>query len=246
MGKQDELIFADSLLQSRIKASKERRAKMIQSNVPGVSPYPSLNEIEETHILFTNIKCKPFVKMAMEYSRTPKSNVSLSSQVDFDIPQFGDFFSDMVVHVVIDKITADVAGSNSTTPDVALVRYCDYPGERLFQSVSFTVNSSPLDEIYQEVYPMTRQFRVSQDKLAGWKRSMGQSEPHEGVYMHSTTISAGAQERQLHARVSDGYQTYKQQQPALELFVPLLFWFCDIRQAVPSAAIPVVPLRFQI
>lgn len=240
VGKQDELIFADSLLQSRIKESKDRRAAMIQAGNTTISPYPSLNEIEQTHILFTNIKCKPFVKMAMEYSRTPKSNVSLASQVDFDIPQFGDFFSDMVVHVVIDPVTASFTGSGSDASDTALVRYCEYPGERLFQHVAFTVNNGPLDEIYQEVYPMTRQFRVSQDKLAGWKRAMGQSSPHDGYYQYPSTTSSTAAPtgNQLHLRLSDGYQTYKPSQPALELFVPLLFWFCDIRQAVPSAAIP--------
>ena len=89
-------------MQNRIADSKAKRMAMIKAGNDSISPYPSLNEIEQTHILFTNIKCKPFVKMSMEYSRTPKSSVTLESQVEFDIPQFGDFFSDMVVNVVFD------------------------------------------------------------------------------------------------------------------------------------------------
>lgn len=240
VGKQDELIFADTLLQNRIADSKAKRMAMIKAGNDNISPYPSLNEIEQTHILFTNIKCKPFVKMSMEYSRTPKSSVTLESQVEFDIPQFGDFFSDMVVNVVFDTVTASATGSAADASDVALCRYCDYPGERLFRKVQFTVNNAPLDEYYQEVYPFHRQFKVPADKLSGWNRSVGQSSANRAVaeYLSTTSSTAAPLGNQLEMRVLNGYQTYKTSQPRLSLNIPLLFWFCDIRQAVPSAAIP--------
>ena len=227
-------------MQNRIADSKAKRMAMIKAGNDSISPYPSLNEIEQTHILFTNIKCKPFVKMSMEYSRTPKSSVTLESQVEFDIPQFGDFFSDMVVNVVFDTVTASATGSAADASDVALCRYCDYPGERLFRKVQFTVNNAPLDEYYQEVYPFHRQFKVTADKLAGWNRAVGHSGANRAVaeYLSTTSSTAAPLGNQLEMRVLNGYQTYKTSQPRLSLNIPLLFWFCDIRQAVPSAAIP--------
>lgn len=227
-------------MQNRIADSKAKRMAMIKAGNDSISPYPSLNEIEQTHILFTNIKCKPFVKMSMEYSRTPKSSVTLESQVEFDIPQFGDFFSDMVVNVVFDTVTASATGITANASDVALCRYCDYPGERLFRKVQFTVNNAPLDEYYQEVYPFHRQFKVTADKLAGWNRAVGHSRSNRAVaeYLSTTSSTAAPLENQLEMRILNGYQTYKTSQPRLSLNIPLLFWFCDIRQAVPSAAIP--------
>ena len=53
---------------------------------------------------FTNAHFKPFVALGYEYNKvnTQAGSVSLGSEVQFSIPQFGDFFNDMVLHVAID------------------------------------------------------------------------------------------------------------------------------------------------
>ena len=61
-----------------------------------------------------------------------------------------------------------------------LVRYCEYPGNRLFQDVKFDVNGNPLDE-YDDIVPVfLTKFCLAPNKVAGFKRLVGQEVPLEG------------------------------------------------------------------
>ena len=61
-----------------------------------------------------------------------------------------------------------------------LVRYCEYPGERLYQSVKFDVNGNPLDEYNDTTINMIRKFTIGADKIVGYKRLVGQEVCREG------------------------------------------------------------------
>ena len=140
------------------------------------------------------------------------------------------------------------------------VRYAEYPGQRLFKRVKFEVNGNPLDEYTSEAYMFYQKFRVGPHKMTGWKRLLGQEVPVDAVsdmvsgtgitnynvgaaatsstgYPLSYTES-GATIRRL-TQVLNGPQTPKLTQPALDLWIPLLFWFnTDTRLSIPSVSIP--------
>jgi len=235
-GKQDRMLMASELLSQRLAEVKMQRASMD-------NPNPTLSDIEKTHILFMNAHFKPFAAMAYEYNKVSANNPTLGSKVQFSIPQFGDFFSDMVVYV---KLTSPTASSTtSLSPrgdsDHPIFRWCDYPGERLFQKVSFDVNGNPLDEYYPDTYNMHRQFYVTEDKMAGWKLNMGQESDIQAQYKYydTTTTARAPADARVMLNYRNGYQTYKRSHQDLEMLIPLLFWFnTDPRLAIPSVAIP--------
>jgi hypothetical protein len=105
-GKADKMILATKLLEQRLKDVRCAREKRIQEEMHSKNktiddPIPTLADIEQTHVLFVNAHFKPFVTMAYEYNKVrPQSGtVVLNSSVTFSIPQFGDFFHDMVCYV---------------------------------------------------------------------------------------------------------------------------------------------------
>jgi hypothetical protein len=102
-GKADNLIYATKLLNTRI-------AQIKNSNKDQEDTSPTLSEIERTHMLFVNAHFKPFVMIGFEYMKSRpttagmKLNVDSNSLLKYNIPQFGDFFSDMALSARIKKI----------------------------------------------------------------------------------------------------------------------------------------------
>jgi subtilase family serine protease len=138
--------------------------------------------------LYVNSHFKPFAAIGYEYNKVVPNagNPTFGADVTFSIPQFGDFFSDMVVNAVLSPVACtagtvpslpayigldsqSTAGGISTSytnnaltgvctryryryvdangtlvqPAAAatnFIRYCEYPGERLFAKVKFEVN----------------------------------------------------------------------------------------------------------
>jgi hypothetical protein len=246
-GKPDRLLVATALLNQRIKdVVCARRAA-------GKEATPTLLDIERTHILFVNAHFKPFAAVGYEYNKVrPNSGTStFAGTVQFSIPQFGDFFHDMVLHAVFSEtyadaktaptpsttvrtaapgaygltniipLTADIATATSvsTTPGTDwaatalvagataaipgeyyeyslvdafgtpvapaatyrnMVRYVEFPAERFASKVKFDVNGNPLDEYTHRAASMLRKFTVSDEKLVGYKRLVGQEVPIEG------------------------------------------------------------------
>ena len=234
-GKQDRMLMASELLSQRLAEIKASRANMD-------NPNPALSDIERTHILFMNAHFKPFAAMAYEYNKVVANNPTLGSKVQFSIPQFGDFFSDMVVYVKLTSPTVSFSGTaTNAARDCAVFRWCDYPGERLFQKVSFDVNGNPLDEYYPDTYNMHRQFCVTPGKRVGWDKCMGQEVPVEAFYKYHDDSAVATAPRSARASFThrNGHQTYKREHSDLEMLIPLLFWFnTDPRLAIPSVAIP--------
>jgi hypothetical protein len=228
-GKPDRLLLATALLNQRILdvACARRRANK--------DPTPTLLDIERTHILFVNAHFKPFAAIGYEYNkvRTGSGSASLGGTVQFSIPQFGDFFHDMVLRAVMSEcFVANTTAAPSpavtstsgpyslanTYPDTTttaranwdgaalgatfitayelvdafgtsvadgatyrnMIRYVEYPAERLCAKVKFDVNGNPLDEYTYRVASMLRKFCVSDEKMVGYQRLVGQEVPFEG------------------------------------------------------------------
>lgn len=239
-GKLDSMLVADNLLRQRL-------AMIYDENSADVSvedPTPTLVDIEESHVLFVNAHFKPFAAMALEYQKV-KSNSGtpqLGGEVQFNIPQFGEFINDMVVHIKLSApvLTQDPPGAPG---DTDYYRYHDFPGERLLQKVSFDVNGNPLDDYDSFAYVNHRQFEVGCNKVCGYYRAVGQELPRDAVYDQDATIDFGAGESFIEkTQICAGLQTprayFPDEPQILEVFMPILMWFRDPRQSIPSVAIP--------
>lgn len=252
-GKQDRMLMASALLASRIQKARENRKCAGQSDCT-----PTLYDIERTHILFTSAHFKPFAAIGYEYNKvTPTAgtvalNENSTQNVTFSIPQFGDFFCDMIVHVTMEQPKMEYSDSVLDSQK-NLFRWCDYPGERLLKRVKFEVNGNPLDEYTSDAVNFHREFLLQPNKELGWNRCMGQEEVEEGWVDQPNWVNSGVSSSDINYRTkvhtTSGLQTptgNKQldvnndgKTDKVELFIPLLFW-CnkDPRLAVPSVAIP--------
>lgn len=225
-GKADRLLQATQLLNQRLRDCACARAAQ------GKDPTPTLQDIEKTHVLHVNAHFKPFAAIAFEYNKvraqSGQADLTGSGSITFSIPQFGDFFHDMVARMTLGAAysslqtsptggdTATFKGISSTFPidgnswnhvddaDFAttkytlvnafgdtvaattpnayrnMVRYCEYPGERLFTKVQFDVNGNPLDEYFSSTVSMLRKFTIGADKIRGYKQLVGQEVCAEG------------------------------------------------------------------
>lgn len=219
-GKSDRLINATGLLNQIIKdVMCARRAAHKADETP------TLSDLERTHWIPVNAHYKPFAAIGYEYNKVrPQSgNPTLGGGVTFSIPQFGDFFNDMVVRTRLSAFSSNVgttpvqgtiaafplnviAGTTAVTMtaynivDISgnilvagvasspaagvtyrnFVRYCEFPGNRLFTGVRFDVNGNPLDQYTSEAATMLEKFTVTPNKREGYNRLVGQENPVEG------------------------------------------------------------------
>lgn len=243
-GRQDRLLMATTLLSSRLKQIQSVRAQN-----PTISdPTPTLADIEKTHIIFMNAHFKPFAAVAYEYNKVAVSSgeALLGNDIQFAIPQFGDFFHDMVLHISLKQptlISTAVKAGNEPA-----MRWCHYPGERIIKKCQFEVNGNPLDEYTSDLMNFHREFHVPPNKLTGWKRCVGQEMPNEGFEDQPNWVSNGVSASSLTHRFTktmyNGSQTPTGQKDLastgnLEMFIPLLFWCnTDPRLSIPSVSIP--------
>jgi hypothetical protein len=223
-GAQDRLLMATALLNQRL-----REIKRIRCKNPAIrDTTPTLTDIERTHVLYINANFKPFVAIGYEYQSTQAQFgiVSLGNEIAFSIPQFGDFFHDMVLNVELSSFSA-AAGDQ--------VYYTDFVGHRLMQLVQFEVNGNFLDQYDSNVMNFHYNFTVPDYKKRAWLQAIGQEIP-ESAYL---TANPGVDEYRQQLAILSGPQTPKATQPTLSLWIPLLFWFnCDVRLSIPSVAVP--------
>jgi hypothetical protein len=177
----------------------------------------------------------------------PSNGAQLGQEVQFSIPQFGDFFGDMCLHIVLSAPT--VTHTVTTVINADYARWIDLVGHKLCSAVSFSVNGNDLDAYDSNVYNMYRQFKVSPGKRVAWDRCVGQEVQRSGFVdqdPNGATLPVGPpagppyyQSWRQAATIADGAQTPKFTPDGLELFMPLLFWFnLDPRLAIPSVSIP--------
>lgn len=307
-GKADRMIMATELLNKRIKDIVCYRARKRYPD-----PTPTLLDIERTHVLFVNAHFKPFAAIGYEYNkvRSGSGQTQYGGSVQYSIPQFGDFFHDMVVNARLAAASAttwtnsdipafpgfigdidDVVTNTSSVSAVSnnpvytrytyeyvtedgsivdrgaatgqnYVRYCEFPGQRLFKHVKFDVNGNPLDEYDTTVAMMHQKFHVAPGKQSGYKRLVGQEVPdvgysdlcsiagsspfgsdHVGLTLQAggtapiAPVNASLTARK-EVQVVHGPQTPKVSQPELDMWIPLHFWFNkDPRLSIASVSIP--------
>lgn len=244
-GKQDRMLMATALLHERLKAINQFKMATNGGPANATQNLPSLTDIEKTHVLFTNAHFKPFAAIGFEYNkvRATSGNPALGQTIQFSIPQFGDFFNDTTCHVILNQPTLTPDGGTADS-DSPLMRWANFPGERLLESVQQEVNGNPLDEYTHHATNMHREYRVSASKRLAWDRCVGQEEAERGFVSQPNWAASGVAPASVTSRMRQdvhvGAQTPTGQKTGtLELFIPLLFWYNkDVRLAVPSVSIP--------
>ena len=229
-GEQDRFLLATDILNRRIQKLEKERC--MDPNIK--NKMPTLVEIERTHILYVNAHFKPFVAIAYEYDKigVQEGEIRFGNEITFSIPQFGDFFHDMVLNV---KLTG--LGAGILSPQA---RYCDFLGHRLLKKTSFEVNGNILDEYSSNVYNFHYNFRTPLQKRRTWKDNVGQEISHLAYLTQNPTVDEYREVK----NIVDGPQTPKASQINsrgydVEMFIPLLFWFnTDPRLSIPSVSIP--------
>lgn len=225
-GMQDQIIMATELLNKRLREISRMRCK----NPAIRDKTPTLVDIERTHVMFMNHHFKPFVAIGYEYQAiAPQGPVpKFGTQAVYSIPQFGDFFADMVLHIKLEGM--------ASTNILNRPAYCDFLGHRLLQLVQFEVNGNLLDFYDSDLYNIHYNFFISQTrKELNWFRCVGQEWPKTAY----VTGAPGIQNWRQGVAIYDGPQTRKDAHPLVELWMPLMFWFNrDSRLMIPSVSIP--------
>lgn len=230
-GVQDKLLMATEYLSRRIQViamkDKEKNSTLNKSYLNlDASWLPDVNLISKSHTIFTNGSFKPFVAAGFEYNKVSAQGIiKFGTDVVFDIPTFGDYINDCVIHVKLSKL--------KTVDPRDRVRYVSMLGHKLFKKILFKVNNNPLDMYYTEDYNFFYEFHVPPEKRIGWLRNMGQQMAYEAIVTSDP-------ESDFHSEIkyfTDGNQTFKQEHDEIHLWVPLLFWFKDIYNSLPNASI---------
>lgn len=125
-GKADKMIMATDLLRQRIEQVKCARRAARDKGLAGYDDdTPTLVDVERSHILYVNAHFKPFAAIGYEYQKVGPQTGTPAWRADltYSIPQFGDFFYDMVLHLKLDAVS-----SSSVDPAVALTGSAGTPG----------------------------------------------------------------------------------------------------------------------
>ena len=224
----DDMINNNKRLLQRLSEFNKRASQIkLDPNDPNYisiqnSVSPILNFIERTHHVFVNGSFKPHIAIGNQYTKVSASNPSFGTQLSFDIKPFGDFWSDMVLHIQLKGLGA------SDNRD--RVRYITYPGHRIGNLYQFQFQGIKVDEYDYNLYNIHQQFSVLPEKRAGWDRCMGQEIPMRGFLTPDPNIDMYREYR----KIGNGAQTLKQNHDVLDLWIPILFWFKDIRYAFPQ------------
>jgi len=229
---QDKLLMATEYLNKRIQNIATKNKELNPSIDPSYlnldeSWLPDVNIISKSHTIFTNGSFKPFVAAGFEYNKVDiQGPIKYGTDVVFDIPIFGDYLNDCVIHIKLSKL--------KTVDPRDRVRYVTMLGHKFFKKLLFKVNNNLLDMYYSDDYNLFYNFNVPPEKKTGWLRNMGQQIPYEAM------ITADP-ESDFHSEIkyyTDGNQTFKQEHGEVHLWIPLLFWFKDVHNSLPKTAIP--------
>lgn len=160
---------------------------------------------------------------------------------------------------------ASVSQVPSTGAATNYVRFCEYPGVRLYSEIRFEVASSVLDKYTSLASITIAKKAIQPNKINAWKKLVGQEVPVEsysdltafaGQNGYQGPMGTGAITSQFGVPdpVNDslasssykvaktylnGLQTPQASFSNIQLWTPLWFWFnTDVHLAIPSAAIP--------
>jgi len=219
----DAWFTASDQLRQRLAAIRAKRQAAGRENTQ-----PTFTDVAQTHTLYMHAQYRPYVATASEYAHVKASGDSAGqlgpsgTTLDFTPPTYGHFTSDIALHIRFRAVgSATAAATLSTSKAVStqpLYRYCAYPGVRLLQCVKLYSDSMLVDEYTVDEATEYGKHFVGADQRAGWDRCHGQQEVRQATFPANGYTGI--------LTYSDGPQTPKFFQEALDLFIPLQFWNC--------------------
>lgn len=217
-GIEDKFLTATELIRKTIQTNTLGKTRL--RSLPD-DALPKLSDIHKTHILFCDYSYRPFVSIGTQYNKKIKQ-ASFGKEIRIGLDKFGQFISDMVLHIRISKFRALDSRDR--------VSYTAFPGHKLLKRVRFQVNQVDIDEYDTEDYNNFYQYQLHSSDRIGWHRCVGQEVPFTCKLMADPLFDMHQEERNFF----NGAQTPKHEQDALDLWIPLLFWFRDYKQALPA------------
>jgi len=169
-GKADRMIMATQLLNQRIKDIMMARRQAGKSDMT-----PTLVDIERTHLLYVNAHFKPYAAIAYEYNkvRPQTGGINFGNSMQFSIPQFGDFFFDMVVNIVLPQVT----GTQVSFPTAASLLTPSFVGRDGDGKLITELKNHFTEVVFK--------------KLDSGHVIKGHDTPHGGKHFPSGTVSVG-------------------------------------------------------
>lgn len=221
----DKYFTATDLLKSRIDAIRDLRANTATPN-----HQPTFSDIERSHLLYIRSSYRPYVNIASEYTRIKASGDGTSSigpaggTIQFTIPTYGQFTSDMAIHIKFKAI-----GTQSPIEGSPYFRYCALPGVRMFKNISLRSDQVIIDEYTPDDVIAHSKFFVRADQRTSWERCNGQQEAKEASFYSNEYTGTFI--------YRDGPQTPKTYHEGFDIYAPLQFWCCgDVSHALLNAA----------
>ena len=227
----DGYFTASDYLRARLDKIRAERKERGETNVQ-----PTFADIAQSHLVYIRGTYRPYVATASEYVRVKPYGDATGSigaaggTLVFNFPIYGHFTSDILLHVRLAAVGTAAPGA-VPSPATPYLRYCAFPGLRALRNVSLKSASTVVDEYSRDDAVAWSKHFVGADAQEGWARCLGQQERKVASYFSGTFTGL--------LNYSDGPQTPKLLQPALDLFIPLQFWFClDADQALLNDLIP--------
>jgi len=174
---------------------------------------PSYTDIT-SHFVFINHQYKPFVECTFAYLKsTINTKPIFGTAVDIPVLAEGNFISDMALHIELSQLEPLEATDK--------VRYTNFLGHRLIKNVQLIINNIVIDQYTGEFYNAYYNVYLPDDKKKGWLRCIGQEMPVEGTLIQDPINDNYREQKWIYT----GYQTLKEEQDVVDLYIPLLFWF---------------------
>ena len=181
-GNSDNIILANEELKKKIK-------NLEKSN-------NSLIDLEKTHITYLTSNFKPYISTTSEYIIEKIHNkIELNSNIEINISQLGDFFHDMVLHVVIgyeNNINSYIYFNDDVSiNNIPKYKFCNHPGERLIKKCNFSINGDILDEYNTEDITFWKEFNLNDDQKNLWDKLVGQENGLKGISKQNISLLEG-------------------------------------------------------
>jgi hypothetical protein len=160
--------------------------------------------------------------VGFQYTRTKTRNPTFGTTQEIMIQPYGDFWADPVIHIRLTGL--------SVVDNRDRIRYISFVGHKIIKNVQIYFKGIKIDEYDNEKYNIFYDTEVMPEKKEGWHRNLGQEKIYTGFLTPDPQFDMYREYRQI----GNGAQTWKQNHDVLDLWIPILFWFKDIRFAVPQ------------
>lgn len=228
VGKQESYLTATERLKQRLEAIYLENLENLTETDSQNSARATIHDITPTHEFLFKSSYKPFVACAHDYFKieadfaAEKKLTSKPVVLNFFLKDLnGDFINDQVLHIKFDEIGSVTPALTNNVPNNPYpsirYKYCDFPGIRLIKSVSLYANELLIDKYTTEDLLFYFKSRLDDNKIPAWEVMLGQEQPKKGTYYNRDFFI-----NQI-MWFTDGAQTAKPKQPALDLWIPLIF-----------------------